>query len=482
MGKIFNALEKYRNERKDLPQPSEQLRPQDLEALMQFNRRTGRLNISSRTVVKDPETVRRLVAHQLIFEDGRITAEGERKVEDLVLRRREALAGPMEMVDGPNGDAAVYLPTAETPDQPEAKRDALSVPTPEIEASPGEGRSAEMPLEEHADSDVRMARQNPPAVLPEQGPIARSDQLHARVSAAVPETKTSAGGRGAAAEAMPPKPAQLKALRRDMDTTASQQPAAGMKRAAPFATEKLTPAHPTASAARMKIDPNMVTLLTPQSFESEQFKILRTNLLYPVEGKPPRSVLVTSVNPGDGKSFVAANLAVSVALNINRYVLLMDCDLRRPTIHRQFGFGDTPGLSEYLSRGAPLPSLLIQTKVDRLSILPGGTPPPNPSELLSSDRMLALVEEVTQRYKDRLIIIDSPPPTMTAETGVLARMAEGIVLVARYSNTNRDDLKKLVDHLGKDKIVGCILNYFDYRSVGLYGYRYYRKYGKYSHS
>ena len=243
------------------------------------------------------------------------------------------------------------------------------------------------------------------------------------------------------------------------------------------AKKTFAPAHERAAA----LDPNMVSLLAPQSFESEQFKILRTNLLYPVAGTPPRSVLVTSVNPGDGKSFVAANLAVSVALNINRHVLLLDCDLRKPTIHRQFGFGNVPGLAEYLTQGLSLASLLVQTKIERLTILPGGTPPPNPSELLSSNRMSALVEEVTNRYKDRLIIIDSPPPTMTAETGVLARMAEGIVLVARYSKTGRDELRKLVDHLGKEKIVGSVLNYFDYRSVGLYGYRYGRKYKNYSY-
>ncbi len=92
------------------------------------------------------------------------------------------------------------------------------------------------------------------------------------------------------------------------------------------------------------LDPNLVTYQNPQSIESEMFKILRGNILFPAKGKPPRSILVTSALPGEGKSFVAANLAVSIAQNINEHVLLMDCDIRRPTVHTSFGFDDVPGL------------------------------------------------------------------------------------------------------------------------------------------
>ena len=84
----------------------------------------------------------------------------------------------------------------------------------------------------------------------------------------------------------------------------------------------------------------MVSLLEPQSFEAEQFKHLRTNILFPVSGKPPRLIMVTSALPDEGKSFVSANLAVSIAQNINEHVLLIDCDMRCPSIHKSFGFGD----------------------------------------------------------------------------------------------------------------------------------------------
>jgi exopolysaccharide/PEP-CTERM locus tyrosine autokinase len=227
------------------------------------------------------------------------------------------------------------------------------------------------------------------------------------------------------------------------------------------------------------VDNHLVSLLDPLSFEAEQFKILRTNLLFPVSGQAPRSILVTSTVLGEGKSFIAANLAVSIAQDIDRHVLLVDCDLRKPKVHIQFGFADVPGLSDYLTNGTALQDLLINTKLDKLSILPAGKPPPNPAELVSSEKMSALIEEVTNRYRDRIIIIDSPPPKLTAESSFLARQVDGIILVVSYGKTRRDDVKELIQKLGKHKVLGCIINRFDLRSLGYYGYKKYHQHGHY---
>jgi len=227
------------------------------------------------------------------------------------------------------------------------------------------------------------------------------------------------------------------------------------------------------------IDEKLITLLKPQSFEAEQFKLLRTHLLFPASGKPVRSIMVTSAVPGEGKSFVASNLAISIAQNIQEHVLLMDCDMRMPCLHTLFGFGDVPGLSEHLSNDMPLSSMLLKTKVDKMSILPGGKPPHNPSELLSSQQMSKLFKEVKDRYSDRYIIIDTPPPKLTAETNVIARQVDGIILVVRYGSTNREVVKDLIKIIGKEKILGVILNRFDTRSSSYYGYKKYGKYGKY---
>jgi len=227
------------------------------------------------------------------------------------------------------------------------------------------------------------------------------------------------------------------------------------------------------------IDKNMVTLLKPQSFEAEQFKILRTNLLFPSSGKSPRTIMVTSSVPDEGKSLIAANLAVSIAQSIQEYVLLIDCDIRRPCIHTQFGFGDVPGLSDHLSKGIPVSSLLLKTKVNKLSILPGGTLHHNPSELVSSQQMSRLLQEVKYRYSDRFIVIDSPPPKLTAETSALSRQVDGVLLVIEYGRTSREMVSDLVKTIGKEKIIGIVLNKLDMRFANYYGLGKYKTYSKY---
>ena len=228
-----------------------------------------------------------------------------------------------------------------------------------------------------------------------------------------------------------------------------------------------------------EIDKNMVSLLEPQSFEAEQFKHLRTNILFPVSGKPPRLIMVTSALPDEGKSFVSANLAVSIAQNINEHVLLIDCDVRCPSIHKIFGFGDMPGLSEYLNKDTPLSSFLLKTDINKLTILPGGIPPQNPAELMSSNQMAELLKEIKSRYSDRYIIVDSPPPHLTSETNVIARQVDGIVLVVKAGSTRRELLEELVEMMGKEKVLGVVINWFDMSAVKYYGHKKYSQYGKY---
>jgi len=227
------------------------------------------------------------------------------------------------------------------------------------------------------------------------------------------------------------------------------------------------------------IDHNMVTLSRPQSFEAEQFKILRTNLLFPSSGKSPRTIMVTSAVPDEGKSMIAANLAVSIAQSIQEYVLLIDCDIRRPCIHTQFGFDDMPGLSDHLSRGIPVSSLILKTKVNKLSILPGGTLRHNPSELVSSQKMSKLLQEVKYRYSDRFIVIDSPPPKLTAEASALSRQVDGVLLVVEYGRTSREMVSDLVNTIGKEKILGVVFNKLDMRFANYYGLGKYKTYSKY---
>jgi protein-tyrosine kinase len=222
------------------------------------------------------------------------------------------------------------------------------------------------------------------------------------------------------------------------------------------------------------INKNLIALLNPQSFEVEQFKILRTHIFFPLSGEVPRMIAITSAVPGEGKSFVSSNLAVSIASDIDKYVLLIDCDLRKPSVHKNFGFkDDVPGLSEYLSHKKDLPSLLVHTMVDKLSILPAGSPVDNPSELLSSDKMEAMLTEVSQRYSDRLVILDTTPLTITAEAVTLSRHVDGVLVVVKQGYTLKDHLREIVKIIDREKIMGIVLNNVDMRSLTQYEYKKY---------
>ena len=233
----------------------------------------------------------------------------------------------------------------------------------------------------------------------------------------------------------------------------------------------------------LNLGTDLISALKPHSVEAEQFRNLKNNILFPEKGNPPRSIMVTSTSPGDGKSFVASNLAVSIAQSIDEYVLLMDCDLRDPSLGSMFGFNDVNGLSEYLSKGKPIASLLLNTFLDKLKILPAGHIPDNPSELLSSEQMRRLLHEVQLRYSDRYIILDTPPPYITSETSALARQVDGIVLVVRQRKTRKQDIHDIIDIYGREKILGIVYN--DAKKpfghgYGKYGYGKYG-YGKYGY-
>ncbi len=240
----------------------------------------------------------------------------------------------------------------------------------------------------------------------------------------------------------------------------------------PYAVPVDTADHPLPE----NLNANLIMLSKPYSAAAEQFRLLKTNILFPAKGEPPRTIMITSPSPEEGKSFVAANLAISIAQSIDEFVLLMDCDLRNPSIHSLFGFDGekTKGLSEYLTSAEPLSGLLKKTIINKLTILPGGSIPKNPAELLSSEQMKRLLTEVKLRYADRYVIIDTPPPYITSETNAIARYVDGIIIVVRNGKTRIKEVQDIIDIYGRDHILGVIQN-FSKESIG-YGYGY-KKYG-----
>ncbi len=230
---------------------------------------------------------------------------------------------------------------------------------------------------------------------------------------------------------------------------------------------------PKLNKVQRGVPQGLITATKPNSIASEQFRLLKNNILFPEKGTPPRSIMITSPSPNEGKSFVAANLAVSIAKSIDEYVLLMDCDLRSPTIHQMFEMDGNRGLSDYLASGIPLAPLLTRSFLEKLTVLPGGQIPPNPSELLSSEQMRRLLSELKSRYSDRYIIVDAPPPTITSETNAIARIVDGIIIVVRQGMTRKKDVEDIIDIYGRDKILGVIKNFAKERPISTYRYQQY---------
>ncbi|GAB6190264.1 polysaccharide biosynthesis tyrosine autokinase [Desulfocastanea catecholica] len=192
---------------------------------------------------------------------------------------------------------------------------------------------------------------------------------------------------------------------------------------------------------------------------AESFRVLRSKILLPQDGTPPpRTIMVTSALPREGKTFVSANLGIALAQGLDQYALVVDCDLRAPSLAPLFGISSERGLAGYLQDGTDLAALLQKTSMEKLSILPSGTPPVNPAELLGSSRMQNLVEELATRYPDRYVIFDTPPLEVASESQVLSQAVDGVVIVVRQGESDKSLIEKFISDIGKDKIIGVIFN------------------------
>jgi exopolysaccharide/PEP-CTERM locus tyrosine autokinase len=223
-------------------------------------------------------------------------------------------------------------------------------------------------------------------------------------------------------------------------------------------------------------DERLIKATGVSSSVAESFRTFRTKILHPESGNPIRKVLVTSAVPGEGKSFVCANMAVSFAQGVDHHALMVNCDLRKPSLEKMFGLSNDEGLVNYLRDNAEIGSLITEVGVNKLSLLPAGPPPVNPAELLGSEMMEQLVEELAGRYDDRVVFFDSPPLQVASETAVLAKYVDGIVLVVRWGASRREYVQSLVEQLGKSNIIGIVFNAYkstivDNKVFGSYEYQ-----------
>ncbi|MFZ3103159.1 MAG: polysaccharide biosynthesis tyrosine autokinase [Smithella sp.] len=215
------------------------------------------------------------------------------------------------------------------------------------------------------------------------------------------------------------------------------------------------------------LDDKLVSFFAPSSMVTEQFRRMRTLIKLGV-ASAPKTIMVTSAISGEGKSFVAANLASIIAVELHSHALLVDCDLRNPSITRLFGLQEKKGLSDYLTGKAEIQDLLIKTSIDKLSILSGGNIQDNPVELVGSNKMKTLIQDLKSRYDDRYIIIDSSPILATTEPSVLNEMVDGIILVIKSGDTPRETIQQAIKLLNKNKILGVVLNNMQFKTEAMF--------------
>ena len=199
----------------------------------------------------------------------------------------------------------------------------------------------------------------------------------------------------------------------------------------------------------------LVTITDPRSPASEAYRTLRTNLSFYHLDKPLKTLVVTSPAAGEGKSTTIANLAVTMAQS-GRRTILVDCDLRRPTLHELFDLAMTPGLTNLvMDEVGELP--LQQTAVENLQILSSGPKPPNPADLLGAARMDQIIAQLTERAD--MVLFDVPPVMAAADAAILGAKTDGVLLVIQAGKTRRDQSERAREILEKAKarIVGATL-------------------------
>ena len=202
---------------------------------------------------------------------------------------------------------------------------------------------------------------------------------------------------------------------------------------------------------------SLITHYTSKSVISEQYRTIRTNIQYSLIDDEMKTLMVTSAGPGEGKSTTISNLAVVMAQQGN-HVLLVDADLRKPTVHYTFRQTNTRGLTNVLTRQLSLEDAIKETEVERLSILPSGPVPPNPSELLGSKMMEQLIENASLQYD--IVLFDCPPILAVTDAQVIANYCQGVVLVVKSGTTEIEAALKAQENLEhvNAKLLGVVLN------------------------
>lgn len=257
--------------------------------------------------------------------------------------------------------------------------------------------------------------------------------------------------------------------------------------AAPAATVPSKPNAPLSRQVELNLAQlaaaGIVTPNAPRSHTADQYRVIKRPLIINAMGKGASTlrhgnlIMVTSALAGEGKSYTSINLAMSIAAELDNTVMLVDADVARPSVLRMLGLPPSPGFLDLLEGKAEMADVLLRTSIDKLTLLPSGTPHPRATELLASDAMRALLDDMAKRYPDRIIIFDSPPLLLTTEARVLAAQMGQVVMVVHAESTLRADVQRALATIDACPVRLMLLNKSRTSSAGGYGEGYGYGYG-----
>jgi capsular exopolysaccharide synthesis family protein len=205
--------------------------------------------------------------------------------------------------------------------------------------------------------------------------------------------------------------------------------------------------------------------------ELDAYRILRTRVLQETDLNKWSVIAVTSPAPGVGKSINSVNLALSIAMDVSRTVMLVDADLRQPRLHRYFSLNKQHiGLADYLADDVPLEPCLVHPDVGRVTLFPAGRPLRNSSEMLSSPKMQSLIQEMKHRYAERMVIFDLPPLLASDDALAFIRQVDAVLLVVEDGKTTSDELQRCAELMGDTPLIGTVLNKVHDKDKGYYYY------------
>jgi non-specific protein-tyrosine kinase len=190
----------------------------------------------------------------------------------------------------------------------------------------------------------------------------------------------------------------------------------------------------------------------------DSYKVLRTQILQRMELSGGNTIMVTSALPGEGKTTTAINLALIVAKEFEKTVLLVDCDLQHQNVHSYMGYSSDKGLVDYLMDDCSIKELICWPGIEKITLISGGRTVKDSSELLGSPRMKELVDDLKTRYQDRVVIFDMPSSSVGADTMVFAPLVDNIVMVVQEGKSSVRDINKTISQLPEDKLLGLMLN------------------------